>query len=211
MFAACGANRIRLPSDACPPTRKAPGFQSQKTTSKYVLSDTLLADYSGHMDQGTSDQYGSRRAGPQRPVVRRLQGRVIAALLSFIIGPMVFTNLYFRHEYYYYGAGIFLIMFLGLGIIALIEKGHLITSDLVLIGEAVSAVTQKEDVVLIYGGDWNSAIMDVEDRGLDDPNIQSTLKALGRQKTGWVVIFSTSKDLYVTNKVSEITPSSIAL
>ncbi len=110
-----------------------------------------------------------------------------AALVSFLIGPAVFTNLYVVHEYYFYANGLFLLLFVSSGIIALLERRHFLASALVMLlvlstmyykyyetypkwikhsphssyvktGLAINELTKKSDVVLIYGSDWDSSI-----------------------------------------------------
>ncbi len=52
---------------------------------------------------------------------RRLQ--ILACLLLFLIAPLVFTNLYFIHDYYTYGSAILLLTALGLSLVSLFERG----------------------------------------------------------------------------------------
>lgn len=109
------------------------------------------------------------------------------AIVSFLTGPIVFTNLYVVHEYYFYANGLFLLIFMSGGIIALLEYRYIFASSLIVftilivmqykyydtypviieqsqhapyvkIGSAVKAETKKTDIIIIYGHDWNSAI-----------------------------------------------------
>ena len=111
----------------------------------------------------------------------------LAAIVSFLIGPVVFTNLYVVHEYYFYANGLFALIFVSGGIVALLENRYILTpalivllilvvmhykyqntypqaikqsqySSLVKVGKAIKAVTKKSEVILIYGHDWNSTI-----------------------------------------------------
>ncbi|WP_434997442.1 glycosyltransferase family 39 protein [Vibrio scophthalmi] len=111
----------------------------------------------------------------------------VAALVSFLIGPAVFTNLYVVHEYYFYANGLFLLLFISGGVIALLKCRHFIASGAVMIlilftmqykyydtypkwikhsphssyvktGLAINKLTKESDVVIIYGSDWDSSI-----------------------------------------------------
>ena len=111
----------------------------------------------------------------------------LAAIASFLIGPIVFTNLYVVHEYYFYANGLFLLLFISGGIIALLEYRYVFTSigivllilivmqykyhttypsaikqsqhsSLVKVGLAVKAKTKSSDIIIVYGHDWDSTI-----------------------------------------------------
>lgn len=111
----------------------------------------------------------------------------LAAITSFLIGPIVFTNLYVVHEYYFYANGLFLLLFISGGVIALLEYRYMVASvviillilvvmqykylntypqvikqsqhsSLVKVGRAVKAETKKSDVIVVYGHDWDSTI-----------------------------------------------------
>jgi hypothetical protein len=110
-----------------------------------------------------------------------------AAFVSFLIGPVVFTNLYVVHEYYFYANGLFLLLFVSGGIIALLEYRHFLASGCVMLlilstmqykyydnypkwikhsphssyvktGLAINELTKESDVIIIYGSDWDSSI-----------------------------------------------------
>jgi glycosyltransferase involved in cell wall biosynthesis len=54
-------------------------------------------------------------------------------LLSFIVALLVYTNLYMRHEYYLYANSVFLIVLLGLSVVALLEMPRLRIAGLLLV------------------------------------------------------------------------------
>ncbi len=54
---------------------------------------------------------------------RTYRGPALVALLTFILGPALFTNLYAVHDYYFYASGIFLLAFVACGFFALLELG----------------------------------------------------------------------------------------
>ena len=111
----------------------------------------------------------------------------LAAFMSFLIGPIVFTNLYVVHEYYFYANGIFLVLFVSGGVMALLERRYIYTSLSVVLfvlatmqytyytsypqwiknaphssyvktGLAIKELTKESDVIIIYGSDWDSSI-----------------------------------------------------
>lgn len=149
----------------------------------------------------------------------------LAFISTFVVGPLVFTKLYFRHEYYYYATGLFLLLFLSIGLITLIRQKQILASliilsgilvfmqiqywstypdkinnsrsnSLVRVGEAVAKITEKSDVLLIYGMQWNGiityyaerkAIMDIKNRALNDPAMKRAFEGLGQSKVGAVI------------------------
>lgn len=48
--------------------------------------------------------------------------KVLLMLLLFLIGPMIFTNLYFIHDYYFYANNLFLSLMIGLLFFSLLER-----------------------------------------------------------------------------------------
>ena len=114
--------------------------------------------------------------------------KTLLLLAGFIAGPLVFSNLYFVHDYYFYASGVFLLGGLSLAWDRLLDapmfsrgaKWGLIALTLALqlvpylrgylpiqsrpmdpipeLAKVVAASTQPDDVILIYGQDWNTKI-----------------------------------------------------
>lgn len=112
--------------------------------------------------------------------------RALLLILGFASGPLIFANLYFVHDYYFYACGVFLLGALVLAWNQLLDlpafspaaKWSVIGLSLGLqfftylenyfptqrrpqdqppeIATLVAAATQPADVVLIFGEDWNS-------------------------------------------------------
>ncbi|MDB6170201.1 MAG: hypothetical protein JWM88_3065 [Verrucomicrobia bacterium] len=113
------------------------------------------------------------------------RGRTLLLLGGYLAGPLVFSNLYFVHDYYFYANGAFLLGALAIGwdrllaapmfptvgkwlVIAVslgvqvltYSQGYLpfqrAKQDGFELGRVLRAVTRPEDVVLIFGRDWDS-------------------------------------------------------
>ncbi len=119
---------------------------------------------------------------------REAQGRVTLLIAGFVAGPLIFSNLYFVHDYYFYASAVFLlgalavawnrvldspwfsrgakwtIIGLSLGLQVLdYTQAYLFIQNRPLAPPAelpaiLAAVTQPDDVVLVYGRDWESKI-----------------------------------------------------
>lgn len=114
---------------------------------------------------------------------------IFACFASFAAGPVIFTNLYLVHDYYFYANLVFLIFTVYLLILPLIEgqgKRSSITGRIMYLSvfvlfigvylalylpvqrsnnksilefaEKIKSSTDKNDILLIYGHDWNSLI-----------------------------------------------------
>lgn len=118
----------------------------------------------------------------------RLRRRLVALLAGFLAGPLAFANFYFIHDYYFYESGLFLLAAGGLALDWVLDAGRLarpVRWAIVLVviatgflsysktyyllvrdnaartfelGRALNAVTQVDDVIVIYGWDWNPLI-----------------------------------------------------
>jgi hypothetical protein len=65
------------------------------------------------------------RRRPPAPVPLAARWLAVAACLGvYLSGPLVFFNLYLIHDYYYFANTIFLVVAMGLGLVALIETGR---------------------------------------------------------------------------------------
>lgn len=148
----------------------------------------------------------------------------VISFVTFLSAPLVFTNLYRVHEYYYYANGFFALLFLASAMMALWSRGFkavavvLLASTLILfvgryhadykdvvsnssknsalaVSSAINALTESDDIVLIYGLDWSSvvpyyaqrrAIMDRENRPLSNYEIIRAVEPVA-QEVGAVV------------------------
>jgi hypothetical protein len=114
--------------------------------------------------------------------------RFVLLLACFLAGPLAFANFYFVHDYYFYESGLFLLVAAGLAldrvldasllarparwaiVLVVIAAGFLTyartyytlipgnatrTSEL---ARALNLVTKADDVIIIYGQDWNPLI-----------------------------------------------------
>lgn len=120
----------------------------------------------------------------------------------FLSAPLVFANLHFVHNYYPYANDVFLVAFVGVAVVALLERpGWRAGAGAVLllaagaaevtayargyyldqretysvpVADIVRQVTEPSDVVLIYGLDWSSVIpYHAERRALADRGARS--------------------------------------
>jgi len=121
-------------------------------------------------------------------VARRRWRPFLACLLVYPIAPLVFTNLYWYHEYYAFANNVLLLAAAALGLIALLERGGAyrylglagLTGFLALavwrhqeyylpiqahnhdelnaVSRTIQQVTQPDDVLVILGCDWSSEL-----------------------------------------------------
>jgi len=119
---------------------------------------------------------------------RKYWKEILACLIFFLFGPLLFTNLYYVHEYYFYANAVFLLVSFGFLAVSFLESKNLLilskiaiipvillamykayfshyysiqkTNNLTLqpLSEAVKYSTKKEGVILIYGFDWSSEL-----------------------------------------------------
>jgi hypothetical protein len=119
---------------------------------------------------------------------RSTRPAAILMVLGFLAGPLIFANLYYVHDYYFYASGVFLLGALCLAwnqildlsifspaarwIVILLSvavqlgsytNGYLRTQrfndrDPLELAQILSAVTGPDDVLLILGQDWDSRI-----------------------------------------------------
>jgi hypothetical protein len=121
-------------------------------------------------------------------IAPRYRRAALCCAAGFFIGPLVFTNLFAIHEYYYFPAALFATAAAGFILAGLIETPRIsaaIKARVLLIFfclqavnfgadyartlkhppappppmiELVRSVTAKDEVVLVYGWDWNALI-----------------------------------------------------
>ncbi len=161
---------------------------------------------------------------------------IFASYASFAAGPVVFTNLYLVHDYYYYVNLIFLIITVYLLILPLMEnkekskagaggtlyfavfavfigfytivylpvQGKNNTSISEFAGK-VKSITEKNDILLIYGHDWNSLIpyyaqrRAIMDRNDFSPEKAESLKIINRENRNRIKAMIVKKD-YMLNR-----------
>ncbi len=153
----------------------------------------------------------------------RYRMQIVILTAAYLAGPLVFTNLFYIHEYYNFENGIYLNMAFGLALIGLVESfsssvslrlglchaillafsavglfNYYRTCGPVIFGRPssaevlqalaiLSAAGNRQDVILVYGLDWDptvpyyserKAIMDRQALPLDDPKIKESLSLL---------------------------------
>jgi hypothetical protein len=121
-------------------------------------------------------------------LAQRYRKEALFCLLLFLSGPLVFTNLYYRHIYYYYANAVFLLSSLAFIVVSLLEdnKWKYFTKLVILpallltmystyffsyystqkknhlylrpLIEAIKSHTSESDIILIYGFDWHPEI-----------------------------------------------------
>ena len=113
--------------------------------------------------------------------------RVVGCLLTFISGQLVFSNLYWVHDYYFYAAALFLVAALGFCLAELLERpavpawaGRATVAAFALfqvvlfqrtfepylktetpvppLASVVAEITRPDEIVVILGLDWDSAV-----------------------------------------------------
>lgn len=147
----------------------------------------------------------------------RLRSRALVLMLGFLAGPLLFSNLYFVHDYYFYANGILLLGVLVLAWSQLLDlevfsagaKWAVIVATVALqvasylptyfkaqlrpieetpeLGSILNAVTKPDDVVLVFGQDWDArlsytshrrAIMVTYEKSDDLPAVDNVLDRL---------------------------------
>jgi hypothetical protein len=162
-------------------------------------------------------------------------------LLSFLTGPAVFTNLYYVHDYYSYAIAMPLLVLLGMAVVAFLKTRRMWVIGLLLLPviiavmhlkyqlyylplhpraanhpvknyQWIKALTEKDEVLLIYGWDWTpttayyaerKAIMDKDFRNLDDPDMQRAISGTGREKISAMMVCGEKKNdnAFLTERV----------
>jgi len=119
---------------------------------------------------------------------RRRWRPVLACLLVYPIAPLVFTNLYWYHEYYSFANNVLLLAATAISLIALLERGGAYRllgeagvaaflalaiwrhqdyylpiqscnhEELNAVSRTIQQVTQPDDVLVILGCDWSSEV-----------------------------------------------------
>ncbi|MBI2611880.1 hypothetical protein HYW54_04005 [Candidatus Gottesmanbacteria bacterium] len=117
-------------------------------------------------------------------IKHRYRAFALISFITFLLGPIIFTNLYFVHDYYYYANTIYLLLALGFTILGILTKPFMYilatifflilflktykntyyqyqvypNYELVEIGNAIQNNTNEEDIILIYGHSWSPEI-----------------------------------------------------
>jgi len=157
---------------------------------------------------------------------REFRAPILACVALFLAVLLTFTNLHLVHNYYQYANAVFLLFALGFALVALMRDPHRLCALLgvaalllLTVGAAygynqvlrevarsnfppepiVAQVRERvapDDVILVYGRDWSSAIpyyaerraiMDRSFRAVDDVVLQRSLALLGERRLGGVV------------------------
>lgn len=160
-------------------------------------------------------------------LAHKYRKQALWCFLFFIFGPLVLINLFWEHNYYSYASGLFFLLSLGFCIVSLLEndKWKVLTQVLILpliilflhrtyfldfypvqkrnnlslqsLSRAVKAYTKENDVILIYGFDWSSALpyysqrralMDKWGLPFAERKFQLVLKQLGKDRITAMVI-----------------------
>lgn len=165
---------------------------------------------------------------------------ILLSFIFFIMGPLMFTNLYLVHTYYFYATNFFISILLGFLIISLYESnnqkikyfGMFVLFPFVLISlffqyktsyypsqlnneysiikatDAIKKYTKKDDIIFIYGQDWDSsfpyyaerkAIMDRKKAPLDNKIIQESIKMTG--KISAFVVSNISDEKFIEDQI----------
>jgi len=159
------------------------------------------------------------------PLMKHHKRVYLISIFVFFAVIFVFTNLHFEHNYYQYANALFVLVALGFCIVSLLEQNgayKILGSALLIltlyrslffyyqnfypvaktnnlftleVSEAIRKNTQPNEVILIYGDDWNPripyysqrrAIMDRQFRQLCDPDVQETFNNVSGQTMGAV-------------------------
>lgn len=120
---------------------------------------------------------------------RRLGIYAFGSVFIGLLGPLIFTNLYYIHDYYYYAVGVFFLAGIGFSLVSIAEKSKFkslnaiilllvllvlyreyfdiyyphqktdySTSANVLLFKVIKDSTEKDDVIIVFGHDWNPYI-----------------------------------------------------
>jgi hypothetical protein len=164
----------------------------------------------------------------------------LVCIFTYFLGPLVFTNLYYTHDYYFYANAVFLLVSTGLISVWLMEhtryrfatKIIIIPGFIILLlttyknsyyplqtyydqsitrlGDVIREVTSEEDVLLIYGNDWNpeipyyaerKSLMNKWNYPLTDPRIQKSIENIGRDRITAMITRDNSSD-FTYDKIS---------
>jgi len=160
--------------------------------------------------------------------------------LSSLAGPLLFFNVYLFHDYYFYSSGMFFVCALALSLLALSEFQPLrkltlyITMPAVILSlqysyyynllpvqllqdnrdkifaQEIKSFSEPDDVVLVYGAAWNSAVAYYSERHTimnyiplppDSPQLKKIIEDISPKKLAVVAVFE-RKEQQVLNKDS---------
>lgn len=154
----------------------------------------------------------------------RRRREAAACFALFLSVPLIFTNLHWVHNYYPYANELFAVAFAGFAVVALLERdgwravagtallllvaatevwaysrGYYLAqreNQTLAVAEVVREITEPDDVVVIYGMDWSSAIpyyaqrralMDRANRQFGDPIMRAALEKMQGYRVGAAV------------------------
>lgn len=150
---------------------------------------------------------------------KKFRGPCLLGVTGFVAGPLVFANLYFVHYYYHYANVVFMLLGLAAGLLALFESCRTRWLGLVLLltalcfsfasylrtyypeqlklrpvgatAQFLRAVTDPDEVLLIYNQDWNPytayyaqrrALMNRMDWPLGHPQFMRAIELTGKER-----------------------------
>ncbi|MEZ4846387.1 MAG: hypothetical protein R2877_05430 [Bdellovibrionota bacterium] len=119
-------------------------------------------------------------------ISKKFRNVSIAGLVAFFSGPLIFTNLYVEHQYYFYANSFYLLMVVSLGTIELYQrdpkkvflllmlmlavrfdayshgyKNKIDVQDASVLNpvfESIQMHTQKNQVIMVFGEGWSSVV-----------------------------------------------------
>jgi hypothetical protein len=121
-------------------------------------------------------------------MARRRLAEIAGCVLLYLVGILTFTNLFYYHDYYYFANNIFLIVAVGMAIVAMLEAGRPLkagaiaglvlllgfmvfdysrlyrpmqahnASSLKRLGAAIRDRTSPDDIVVLLGFSWSSEV-----------------------------------------------------
>lgn len=160
-------------------------------------------------------------------LTRRVRGVVSVLLLSFLAGPLVFANLHAVHDYYFYACGVFALAALAVALSELLDQSQFPAFGRVLVvllafglqagtyasnylpaqqrpppappelAVVLREVTAPDDIVVIFGQDWNPMLAYYADRRalmvldaftLDAWRLQQVLQRVDSRKVTALVV-----------------------
>jgi len=121
-------------------------------------------------------------------IARRRLAKIAGFVLLYLVGILTFTNFFYYHDYYYFANNIFLIVAVGMAIVAMLEAGRPLkagaiaglvlllgtmvfdytwvyrpiqardASSLKRLGAAIRDRTAPDDVIVLLGFSWSSEV-----------------------------------------------------
>jgi hypothetical protein len=159
--------------------------------------------------------------------------------ICFSFPLLVFVNLYYVHDYYFYANNLFLSLFSGLTLLGLLERAgnrqlllallfvpsffaltymeflrsypYFVITNTNKLAQLVKENTNENEILLIYGFDWNPAIpyyaqrrtiMDRENLALNSPKMLKAIENLGNDKITAMFIQGKRDSNFINERVA---------